>query len=354
MAGDSKTEKATPKKKEDERKKGNVFQSKDIINALGLLILFSAISILGPYFFAYIKQTLVIYIGNMSQESFTVTDINKMSQDLTIRGVVMCIPLAVIAAVTGFLFSVVQTKFNFSKDSMKFKFSRINFFSGLKRFISIKSLVELVKSMFKIAIIANIVYSDIKAELPTILKMNGSDITDAVFWVCGTIFSMIIKISIFLIGFSVLDYLYQWWDHERKLRMSKQEVKDEYKQTEGDPQLKGRIKEKQRKIASMRMMQKIPTADAVVRNPTHYAVAIKYDPQKYGAPVVVAKGKGHVALKIIEIAEQNQVTITENRPLARGLYGAVEIDHEIPAEFYQAVAEVLAFVYSLKKRKSIL
>ena len=166
-----------------------------------------------------------------------------------------------------------------------------------------------------------------------------------------SLMTLVNTVGIIFLVVGVFDYLYQWWDYEKNLRMSKQEIKEEYKQSEGDPQVKGKIKEKQRQMASMRMMQKVPEADVIIRNPTHYAVAIKYDPEKDRAPVVVAKGADHVAFRIIEIGEKNGVHITENRPLARGLYEAVEIDMEIPAKFYQAVASILAVVYKMNKKK---
>lgn len=156
-----------------------------------------------------------------------------------------------------------------------------------------------------------------------------------------------VMIFVFL---ALADYLYQKWEYEKNLRMSKDEIKEEYKQTEGDPKIKGKIKEKQRQMAQRRMMQNVPNADVIIRNPTHYAVAIQYDPTKGQAPVVVAKGVDRVALRIVEIAEESGVMTIENKPLARGLYDTVDLEREIPEQFYQAVAEVLAFVYSLKKK----
>ena len=163
--------------------------------------------------------------------------------------------------------------------------------------------------------------------------------------------SLVNTVGIAFLFLAAFDYLYQWWEYEKNLRMSKQEIKEEYKQTEGDPQIKGKIREKQRQMSSRRMMQNVPKADVIIRNPTHFAVALGYDPQRNKAPVVLAKGADRVALKIVEIGEANDVYIMENRPLARGLYDAAEIDMEIPSEFYQAVAGVLAFVYKLKKEK---
>ncbi len=164
------------------------------------------------------------------------------------------------------------------------------------------------------------------------------------------IMSIVNAVAGVFIFLAIVDYGYQWWEYEKSLRMSKQDIKEEYKQMEGDPQIKGKIRELQQKRAMSRMMQAVPTADVVIRNPTHFAVAVKYTPKQNTAPVVVAKGADNVAMKIVEIAEQNGVTVTENKPLARGLFESVNIDMEIPEHFFQPVAEVLAFVYSLKKR----
>lgn len=166
------------------------------------------------------------------------------------------------------------------------------------------------------------------------------------------IMDIVLKVGLIFVAIAVADYVYQWWQYEKNLRMSKQEIKDEYKQTEGDPQIKAHIKSMQQQRARQRMMQAVPEADVVIRNPTHYAVAIKYNPEKNRAPMVVAKGMDSLALRIIEVAEESGVYITENRPLARALYESVELDAEIPDKFYKPIAEVLAFVYSLKKKEN--
>jgi flagellar biosynthetic protein FlhB len=184
------------------------------------------------------------------------------------------------------------------------------------------------------------------------INMPLARLEETIVWVAKIVYNTIIKISVIMLIFGAADYLYQWWSYEREIMMTKQEVKDEYKRLEGDPHIRGRIKEIQRKMSLMRMMHKVPSADVVIKNPTHYAVALKYEPKKDIAPVVIAKGKDHVALKIIEIAEKNNVYITENRPLARGLYEAVDINQRIPEEFYKAVAEIIAFIYKLKKTKT--
>ena len=191
----------------------------------------------------------------------------------------------------------------------------------------------------------------VKDKLAQIVSLFDVDIKVAVVYLCSAIYSVVITIAVVFIFLGILDLAYQWWEYEKNLKMTKQEIKEEYKQMEGDPQIKGKIKQKQREMSQARMMQEVPNADVVIRNPTHFAVAIKYDIEENNAPVVVAKGMDIIALKIIEIAEENKVVLTENRPLARALYENVEIGQEIPQEFYHEVAEVLAFVYDLKNKK---
>lgn len=351
MPGDGKTEKATPKRREDERKKGNILQSKDATNILGLVILTFGIQKLAPLFFTSMKQFMANYLS-MDYRILEANGYKGLLWDSVSKTMLFILPLPILATVAAVAFTLLQTRMNFAKDQIKFKFSRVNLFKGLQNLISIKSLAELVKSMVKIATIAYILFTEIKAQITVMMRFTDTDILQAVSSICSTIITIVYHICIALAGFAIFDYVYQWWFFERSLRMTKQEIKDENKQIEGDPLIKSKIKERQRSMANMRMMEKVPSADLIIRNPTHYAVAIKYDPEdkKQRAPVVVAKGQGFIALKIIEIGEKNGVTITENRPLARGLFEAVKLDHEIPAEFYQAVAEVLAFVYRMKKK----
>lgn len=352
MASNEKTEKATPKKKQDERKKGNIFQSQDITSALSLLGIFLALKLVGPFMFSLMKSMLQDSLTSFAKT----TEITKVTAleilgNTMIKVMILSLPIGLACIVIAFIMSGAQTRFIFNMKQVRPKFSRINPLRGIKNMFSVRSVVELFKSIIKIAVIGIILYTDISANIPTIMKMLGADLLTSFAWVCDTIFSIVIKIGALLLAFGAADYFYQWWEYERQMRMTKQEVKDEFKQIEGDPQVKGRIRDMQRRMAAMRMMQKVPLADVVIKNPTHYAVALKYEPNKDKAPRVIAKGADYVALKIIETAEKHGITVTENRPLARGLYEAVEIDREIPEQFYQAVADVLAFVYSLRRRK---
>ena len=216
-----------------------------------------------------------------------------------------------------------------------------------------RAVVELIKAILKIIVLGAVLYNILEGrmeEFPRLMDMPPS----RVFLITGEVVSEIVMtVGILFVALAAADYLYQWWEYEKNLRMSKQEVKDEYKQMEGDPQIKGKIRSMQQQRARNRMMQAVPSADVVIRNPTHFAVALRYDRERDNAPTVVAKGKNLIALKIVDIAQENGVYVMEDRPLARALYASIEIGQEIPAQFYEPVAQVLAFVYNLKKKDSI-
>jgi flagellar biosynthetic protein FlhB len=262
------------------------------------------------------------------------------------------VPICAAIALISFIINGVQTRFRFTFSLLKPKLSRVSLISGFKKMFSAKSLVELLKSLFKVAVIALVLYTEIKTDAKQILSLPLAGTEDMLAWIAKSVYGMVMKITVIMAVFGTADYMYQWWSYEKGIRMTKQEVKDEYKKLEGDPQVKGKIKEIQRKMSAMRMMHNVPKADVVIKNPTHYAVALKYDPKKDSAPVVVAKGKDYMALRIIKTAEKHGVYVTENRPLARGLYEAVEINKKIPEQFYKAVAEVIAFLYRLKKENT--
>jgi flagellar biosynthetic protein FlhB len=211
-------------------------------------------------------------------------------------------------------------------------------------------MVELLKSIIKIVVLFFVIYSTLKGEVQKLPKMIDMDISEAVPEIGGIIWNISIKVMVAFAFVAGADYMYQRWEYEKNLKMTKQEIKEEYKMTEGDPKIKGQIKQKQQAMSRQRMMQAVPEANVVIRNPTHFAVALKYDHEKNNAPVIVAKGEDFMALKIIEIAEAHDIPVLENKPLARALYAEVDIDREIPSEFYNPVAEVLAYVYSLKEK----
>lgn len=351
MAADSsKTEKATPKKREDERKKGNIFQSSDVVSALSILALFLVLKMAVPFMYHYLSMFLSKYIAYIKTVRALSSEFAMdVAKDALIALFLLAGPVMLTAIAVGVIAAGAQTRFKISKENLKIKFSRISPIQGMKRLFSLRSITELIKAMLKISIIFYILYSSFMNIAKYFTKLMFEDIFDAVIFIMNSIMDIVIQLSMVFILIAAFDYLYQWWEYERNIKMSKQEIKEEYKQMEGDPQIKGQIKERQRKISMQRMMQQVPTADVIVRNPTHFAVALKYDIEKNSAPIVVAKGQDYMALKIIEIAEQNKIPMTENVQLARALYKSVEVNREIPEEYYVILAEIMAWVYSLKK-----
>lgn len=353
MAGsgsDNKTEKATDKKRRDERKKGHVFTSKDIVSVVSILIVFSVLKLIFPSVTSRLMFELKRYMDMMGTTDF-ITD--SMLKDITINLIiafcVVAMPLLLTSFAVGFLATGMQTKFNFSKENLQPKFSKLNPLSGLKRMVSLKSFVELIKNLIKVMVIGYLVYDFIVKRLQAVVKTLFTDINDSIIFLLDSVMSLVYSICIIFIFIAGIDYIYQKWEYEKSIRMSKHDIKEEYKQMEGDPQIKGKIKEKQRQISLSRMMQAVPTADVVIRNPEHFAVALRYDINKDNAPIVVAKGQDELALRIVRVAEANNIKAIENKLLARAIYATANINQEIPIEHYTAVAEILALVYKDKK-----
>ena len=345
MAGEDKTEKATPKKRRDQRKEGNVLQSKEIVTAVSVLGIFSIVRILA----GFLMKNLLSFTERVYEQSgtFEVTADNFMELVVEVITVIVIVvgPVCLAAMLLGIIPTIAQTKGLFTMKACKPKFSRLNPLEGIKRMFSLQSIAGIVKGLIEVIAIGVLVFDEIKSKLPTILSLMDCGVMQGIAYAALSIYDLVMTICIVLVFVAAADYLFQWWQFEKKLKMSKQEVKDEFKQMEGDPQIKSKIKQRQQEMARNRMMQEVPTADVVIRNPTHYAVALRYDQDKNRAPQVVAKGKDYLALKIVKIAEENHVYLMENPPLARALYAQVDLGREIPYELYDAVAEVLTVVY---------
>ena len=347
---EDRTERATPKKREDERKKGNLFQSADVVSALSILAIFVVLRAVLPYLYRYLSNLMVQYFAYAaSRSTLTETFSSDIFRDSWIAVLLGCGPVLVVSLVAAVLATGAQTRFRFSAEKLKFKLSNISPLTGVRRMFSLRSVAELLKSIIKVICVGYVMYLQISKVCSRFIQMMDSDVLESSEEVLNAIMDLVIQMSLVFIGIAALDFFYQWWEYERNIRMTKQEVKEEYKQLEGNPEIKGRIRQAQRRISSRRMMQQVPKADVVVRNPTHYAVALRYDAEKDSAPVVLAKGQDYLALKIIEIAEEHHIPMKEDRPLARALYAAVEVDAQIPPEFYQALAEIMAWVYRLKQ-----
>ncbi len=355
FAGGEKTEKATSKKREEARKKGQVLQSREITSALLLIFIFLAIKVFGQSIYSEIssfyKRIFTQYVK--LEDLFTTNGLSRIFSDFIAVLFKTTAPILAVAMFMGLAASYAQVGFLFTTETLKMNFDRINPLNGLKRVFSARSLVELVKSIFKVSVIGYVAYSYINGEVKNILNLMNMDVMNIGAYIAGICLNVAIRICVVLIILGVLDYIYQWWDHEKNLKMTKEEVKEEYKQTEGNPEIKSKIKQKQRQISMRRMLHEVPKADVIITNPTHYSVAVKYDESVSSAPVVVAKGQDYIALRIREVAKEHKVEIVENRVVARTLYNTVDIGEKIPPELYQAVAEILAFVYKLKGKAKV-
>ncbi len=355
MAGSDsgeKTEKGTPKKRRDTRERGQVLKSQELTTAVMLTASFMALKFFG----GGLVQGLEAYFTRMSGFDYintTAVDIallSKVVSETMLNFLLFMLPFLGVAFISALVVNYVQVGFLFTTKPLMPKFSKLNPIQGFKRIFSLKAIFELAKTTAKIAIIGFVVYSGYMAifgKMPYIMNLS---IGEAALYLVDSALGIAFQAAIALFGIGIADYLYQWYDYEKNLRMTKQEIKEETKMIEGDPKIKGAIKQKQREMSMRRMMQAVPTADVVITNPTHYAIALKYDESKSNAPMCVAKGKDHVAQRIKEIARENKVEIVENKPLAQALYVTVEVDREISGEFFQAVAEILAYVYKVKRR----
>lgn len=351
MAGE-KTENATPKKRKDERKKGNVFVSKDVSALISILTIFYSAKLLFPGMYINLRAFMLLHLDYASTktdltDSF-ITEVAIGAMQTFIR---TAIPLIMIAMVTGVVVTLAQTRLLFSMDSLKPKFSRLNPLEGVKKIISLKSTVEVIKGSIKITVLLYILYNFIKNRFVDLSRTMTMGIMSSSIFMLQSVIQMVFNISIAFAAISALDYAYQWWDYERQIKMSKHDVKEEFKQMEGNPQIKGKIKEIQRKMAMSRMMQAVPSADVVIKNPTHFAVALKYDIEKDGAPILVAKGQDELAMRIISTAEKNSVPVIENKPLARSIFSQTQINGEIAQEHYAEIAEILVYIYKLNNKE---
>lgn len=351
--GGEKTEDATPKKLKEARDEGQVAKSTELNTAVMLFALFLVLKI---YIGSIGNQFIDVYEKIYGSITLVVEDDMSMNIIMSLLGysiktiILIALPIFLVGVVVGFLVDKVQIKWKVTTKPLKPKLSKLDPIKGFKKMFSKEKLVQLLFSLLKIILIGVLVYDTLKDQWGLILSLYDFSLFQAI----GVIGSMVISLgmqisSVFLvIGFA--DLFYQRMKFKKDMKMSKKEVKDEWKNAEGDPHIKGKIKSKMLEASRRRMMNAIPNADVVITNPTHFAVALQYDRESGSAPVVVAKGADFMAQKIKDIARENKVEIVENKPLARMLYFNVEIDQEIPQELYQMVAEILAYVYRIKNK----
>lgn len=343
-----KTEKATPQKRQESRKKGQVAKSAEIPAALIMLGGIMLLSFLGGWM---LDQILAIYRINFSQYigwDWTPKNIRTLFEQMTMNAMKILAPIMGAAVVFGFFGNFIQVGSLFTTDPLMAKLERIDPIQGAKRIFSMRALVELVKSLLKIAIISVAAFSVLWSEKGELFLLSQKSIGYSLSFIGSLVIQMGLVASIILLVLAIFDFMYQKYDFEKGIRMSKQDIQDEHKKAEGDPLIKSKIKERQRQMSMNRMMQDLPNADVLITNPTHYAIAIKYDAETMEAPMVIAMGKDHLALKIKEKAKELGIVTMENRPLARALYQQVEIGDYVPEELFLAVAEVLAYIYRLK------
>ncbi len=346
-----KTEEATPKKKSEAKKKGQVAKSKELSSTFTLLTSTLLMILLGSYTLSSLKGVLILFLNNYITLPLTEYTFKNMLLVSLMRFGMVILPIMVPIMIMGVIASLMQSGFIFTNEPLKPDLKKMNPISGFKKIFSTRSLVDLAKNLAIVTTIAVIAYDFVKSNYLTIMRYGSLKIEAIMVNFGELVIDIFFKITIVMLIISISDYAYQRYKHNKDLKMSMQEIKEEYKQQEGDPQIKSKIRQKQREMASSRMMQAVPDATVVITNPTHLAIAIKYEQGGEGAPIVVAKGADNVAIKIKEIAKENNVPIIENKPLARLIYKDLEIDSEIPADMYQAVAEILALVFKLKKRK---
>ncbi len=352
--GGEKTEPATAKKLKDARDEGKVAKSRELNSTFDLIVLFLClkifVSFVGGKFidiFSYIYENMPDFV-KINEGGLSVQAAAGLIASVTLKSLIIMLPFMAFGFVVTLLVSIVQVGWKVSTKPMKPELSKLNPLNGFKRIFSKDSLFELVKSILKIVIIIYIAYTSIKDNANDLFALYDLGLNQAVALVGTLIINTGIKISIVYLVIGLADFIYQKHKFNEDMKMTKQEVKDEYKNTEGDPQIKGRQRRKMQEVSQKRMMQDVPKADVVITNPTHFAVALKYEAKVSSAPVVLAKGEDYLAQKIKEVARENKIEIVENKPLARMLYHNVDVGAEIPPELYQAVAEVLAAVYKAK------
>lgn len=343
------TEEATPKRREEAREQGQVAKSRDlasvaILSACLLYFYFGANS-----FLHQLMDLMKSSFSSLDSSLVTTENIQSLLFSAFYKTITLMTPFLLVVCIAALSSNILQVGFKISTKAIAPKLSKIDPAKGFARLFSLQSLIEFIKSIFKISIAGFVAYLTVKSELVDILPLADSSVWEILVYITGTSFRILLTTCWVLIILALMDYLYQRWEYERNLKMSRQEIKDENKQTEGDPIVKARIRRLQREMAQRRMMANVPKADVIITNPTHLAVALQYDQDSMIAPKVIAKGAGYLAEKIKEIARESRVPLVENKPLAQVLYKIVEVSGTIPDSLYKAVAEILAYIYSIKR-----
>jgi flagellar biosynthetic protein FlhB len=349
MADDSsgeRTEQATEKRRADFRQKGQVAQSKEVQTAAMMASTLLLWFFYAPLFWKKLAASLAGVWKICASYEVTPNAIVNLLILLTQRTALLLAPLLLMVLVVGFLSSFLQVGWLFTAKPLQPDFSKLNPITGAARFVSKRSLVEVVKSLAKVLLIGVVSYKVVFNEFEGALLLIDMDVIETVRFLGRVAAGVLVKACGIVVLLGLFDFLYVRWEMEQKMKMTKQEQKEEFKEAEGDPHIKSRIRSLQQQMARRRMMAEVPKADVIVTNPTHLSVALRYDRQTMDAPQIVAKGADHTAMRIREIATEHRVPLVENKPVARVLY-KVEIGQPVPEEMFKAVAEILAYVYNL-------
>lgn len=353
-SGQDKSERATPRRREKALEEGQVAKSMELNSAIVLLAALLGFSMMSGYFtdtlFGFVKYTYI-------QSSFIEISAYSFPGQVAFASKTMFMlvtPIIFFIMIAGLGSNIGQIGFVISKKALVPKFSKINPINGIKKMFSLRSVVEAIKGVLKILIVSIVAYNVVSNHLDEYIYLATRSVNDIIAFAVTVIFELGLKIGIALFVMAIADFAYQKYEHEKSMKMTKQEVKDEVKQQEGDSKIKNRIRSKQIEMSAQRMMSAIPEASVVVTNPIFIAIALKYDPASNSdAPKVVAKGKRKIASKIKEIAMQHDIPIVENKSLARSMYDSCHIGMEIPYDFFQAVAEILADLINSKSKKKV-
>ena len=342
------TEKATPRKRSEARKKGQVGKSREIPSVAVLLAGLSTLYVFGAYMYSHITSLMQDTFSMITNPNLNLSESVTLGRIVVERFIVMVLPLMAAVFLTALLSNVLQVGWLVSWEAITPKLSKLDPIKGMQKLFSKQTLMELFKSLAKLALVGFIAYLTVKGEMDRLPSLADMQVQAILSYILKIAFKIFIRVSMAMILLAVLDYAFQKWQFEQQLKMTKQEVKEEFKRAEGDPLVKSRIKSIQYEVAKRRMMQEVPKADVVVTNPVHLAIALRYESAEMNAPKVLAKGAGEIAERIKILAREHHIPIVENKELAQNLYKIVAIGNEVPSTLYQAVAEVLAYVYQLK------
>ena len=349
----SKTEEATPKRLRDSRKKGQISKSGDLNSAVSFLVFALLLGALGDYLLTNSIEYITLALSQDVGSGLTQANVGAILVQNVMKILLIFMPFGLIAVFIGVVTNVVQVGFLFTVEPLKPDFKRLNPIEGMKNIFSKKALFNMFKSIMKLLIVTYLTYTGLQKVMKPIMNLGGVGVEKLFGFFMDTVSTLSVSIASFMIILGVIDFIFQKKDYKKNLMMTKQEIKDEYKQMEGDPKIKSKRQQRQREMSMARTMQSVEASTVIITNPTHIAIALRYEQGKDEAPVVMAKGLDYMAMKIREKAKEEGIPIIENKPLARSMYYKVEPGSSVPVEMYQAIAEILALVFTMNKNKRL-